>query len=270
MATGSRSNLDSLKTTERRGAGQARNVDGVPNPGGVETRLSDILGADDLRAIEALASTGLLARIAANSWALRSLALSAGAEAIASWTNPAGVAGNPELGLDVQAANEVFAGPASGSPAVPAFRALTLADITAALDYAATTFTPTVTFATPGDLSVAYATQTGFYVRIGTLVFVSIALSFTPTHTTASGNVRFSGLPLTVAQVNNIMQADLVTNSVTWPAGTTYLLGLAVNTTNYIELRSEGSGASRASWTVTQFPTGTARAVNLTGVYFTS
>jgi hypothetical protein len=64
----------------------------------------------------------LLAKTAANAWALRTLQPDAGA--IIDWTNPAGVAGNPIPVFSPQDANEVLAGPASGSPMAPAFRAL--------------------------------------------------------------------------------------------------------------------------------------------------
>lgn len=264
MAKGSRSNLDSLKTTERRGAGQARNVDGVPNPGGVETRLSDILGADDLKAIEALASTGLLARIAANSWALRSLALSAGAEAIASWTNPAGVAGNPELGLDVQDANEVLAGPASGSPAVPAFRALVAGDLPFA--YEVSTWTPTITFATPGTLSVAYSTQSGTHIRIGGLIIVACTLIFTPTLGTASGEFRIAGLPFTVGP--NSFGPLVCFSSVTYPVGATQCKVQFLGGTTTARVIAEGSAVAIAAWGTTQIPTGTARNIQFAGYYF--
>lgn len=56
----------------------------------------------DLVAIEALAGTnGLLAKIAANSWALRNLAVGTGLTV----ANPAGIAGNPTVSLDTPLAN---------------------------------------------------------------------------------------------------------------------------------------------------------------------
>jgi hypothetical protein len=59
------------------------------------------------------------------------------------------------------------------------------------------TWVPTVTFATPGDLSVSYASQVGRYTRIGSLVRVVVEIEFTPTYTTASGQLRIS-LPFEV------------------------------------------------------------------------
>ena len=67
-------------------------------------------------------------------------------------------------------------------------------------DYEENTWTPVLTFATPGDLSVAYTTQAGQYTKIGRLVIASfLIVTSTFTHTTASGNCNITGLPFTVA-----------------------------------------------------------------------
>ena len=42
-------------------------------------------------------------------------------------------------------------------------------------------FVPTVTCATPGDLSVFYTSQIGAYTRVGQMVLFRIGLAFTPT-----------------------------------------------------------------------------------------
>ncbi len=60
----------------------------------------------------------------------------------------------------------------------------------------ASSFTPTVTFATPGTLSVAYTTQSGTYVKVGTVYIFSAVVEFSPTLGTASGAFRLSGLPI--------------------------------------------------------------------------
>jgi len=128
-------------------------------------------------------------------------------------------------------------------------------------------FTPTFTFATPGNLSTSYAVQDGTYVKIGCLVFVSILVSVTPTHTTASGNARIGGLPFPVEPVNNYVLPTDIVSTVTWPTGTTQVVGIAIAGQSYIEFRSEGSGVSRTAWAGTQFPTGTLRNVQFTGCY---
>jgi hypothetical protein len=60
------------------------------------------------------------------------------------------------------------------------------------------TFTPTLTFSTPGDLSVAYTKQVGRYTRIGNRVFINLEIRCTPTFTTASGQMLLPGLPYEV------------------------------------------------------------------------
>lgn len=63
------------------------------------------------------------------------------------------------------------------------------------------TFTPTLTFATPGTLAVTYGgIQRGWYQRIGDLVFATVNLNTaTITKGTATGNLRlaFADLPFT-------------------------------------------------------------------------
>jgi len=59
------------------------------------------------------------------------------------------------------------------------------------------TWTPVVSFATPGNLAVAYSMRIGKFERIGRQVTVRFALNLAAgfTHTTASGDLQISGLP---------------------------------------------------------------------------
>ena len=66
------------------------------------------------------------------------------------------------------------------------------------------TWTPVVTFATPGDLAVVYNAQVGSYTKIGRLVTISCTISTTTfTYTTASGNLQVTGLPFAAKTVTN-------------------------------------------------------------------
>jgi len=77
---------------------------------------------------------------------------------------------------------------------------LTPAAIQALLGYAEGTWTPTVTFATPGDLSVVYSARTGIYTKVGRLVMVQFDIGTTTfTFSTAAGNFIISGLPFASA-----------------------------------------------------------------------
>ena len=63
-------------------------------------------------------------------------------------------------------------------------------------DYEEGTWTPVLTFSTPGDLSVVYSTQDGTYRKVGGLVVVQFAIATsTFTHTTASGSLQITGMP---------------------------------------------------------------------------
>jgi hypothetical protein len=130
------------------------------------------------------------------------------------------------------------------------------------------TWTPTVTFTTPGNLSVSYAGQTGTYTRIGDLVYIACRLSFTPTHTTASGNVRINGLPYialsTVAQVGLPLYMGTAT---TFPASTTTAVVDVIENTNQATILGYGSTAAGVSWTTSQFPTATLRTFHFAGCY---
>jgi hypothetical protein len=57
-------------------------------------------------------------------------------------------------------------------------------------------WTPTLTFATPGNLSVAYGAVSGAYRLDGDLLNIKCRLVATPTFTTASGALRIGGFPV--------------------------------------------------------------------------
>jgi hypothetical protein len=66
-------------------------------------------------------------------------------------------------------------------------------------DYEEGTWTPALTFATAGDLSITYTLQSARYTRIGRFVQVEGRVTTNAmSYTTASGSLRMSGLPFTV------------------------------------------------------------------------
>lgn len=76
-----------------------------------------------------------------------------------------------------------------------------------------TAWTPTITAVTPGDLSVAYTQQTGFFSRLGSRVTVDFAVSCTPTFTTAAGTLQIVTLPFVAAGLINF--AGILSNPIT-------------------------------------------------------
>lgn len=63
-------------------------------------------------------------------------------------------------------------------------------------DYEEGTWTPVMTYSTPGNISVTYATRQGSYTKIGQVVYTKIILETSAfTHTTAAGNLQVTGIP---------------------------------------------------------------------------
>lgn len=87
------------------------------------------------------------------------------------------------------------------SPAVSSFMETVLDDTSAAsavvtLGSAFAIPTPTITCATPGDISMVYAVQWMTTWRFAGVVHVWAYIEFTPTYTTASGQIYIAGLTL--------------------------------------------------------------------------
>lgn len=125
------------------------------------------------------------------------------------------------------------------------------------LTYTTGAWVPVLTFDTPGNLAVTYATQTGTFTQIGrkvSLDFVIVTSAFT--WTTASGALRITGLPL---PANGGFSE--FTGSLSW-AGVTYTGAviapqlLAANT-SIIRLTSSGSGTARAQLNTANTTSGT-------------
>ncbi len=118
------------------------------------------------------------------------------------------------------------------------------------------TWTPVVTFATPGNLSVTYSYQVGWTVQIGQLYIAGFALATSAfTHTTASGNLTVSGVPVTASSATN---RDTV-GSMSWggitKAGYTEIVPYVYVGTNYINFVGSGSGVARSLVIAADVPT---------------
>ena len=136
---------------------------------------------------------------------------------------------------------------------------------------AATAFQPTFTCASPGDLSVAYTTQSGYYTLIGNVCTYSYDIVFTPTFTTASSSLFFGGLPFTVnGTTNPASPAASITHMPTlvWPTGCTMLYGVSAATGNHIAIYGQGSAVSYANLTMASLVSGTSYTFSFSGSYF--
>jgi hypothetical protein len=131
-------------------------------------------------------------------------------------------------------------------------------------------FTPELTFATAGDLSVAYAAngQVGRYTINGNVCRFSLFVNAsTFTHTTASGEFRITGLPIgSRSSTTNLLQTSSCsmqgwtkanyTNTVAYTAGTSYLV-----------IEATGSAQTRAVLAAGDLPTGSAKVLTISGEY---
>lgn len=85
--------------------------------------------------------------------------------------------------------------------------------------YEPKTWTPALTFATAGDLSVAYSTLVGRYTKIGRVVIVSGELVTSAfTHSTASGQLLITGLPYAAGQraIGQVVMAGWTRSDAAW------------------------------------------------------
>ncbi len=71
-------------------------------------------------------------------------------------------------------------------------------------DYEEGTFTPTLTFSTPGTSSFSYSVNAGHYTKIGNLAYIRMEIRLNAfSKGTASGDLRVEGLPYTTKNLGN-------------------------------------------------------------------
>lgn len=105
-----------------------------------------------------------------------------------------------------------------------------------------TSWTPVFTFATPGDLSVSYTNQKGFYVRIGGIVVLEFQIQCIPTFITSSGDVSITGLPITSNSTSGSGCRGIADNdNLVYPAGATMISGIIASNSNSIGFAACGS-----------------------------
>lgn len=151
----------------------------------------------------------------------------------------------------------------------PTFTALTLsngqiafpatqvpsADANTLDDYEEGTWTPTLTFSVPGDLSVTYSTRTASYTKIGRIVSVNMQIitsSFT--WTTAAGTALLTGLPFasnSLSRGSTGMQWSGITK-----AGYTDVAAAVAGSASQFQFYAAASGLAFASVVAGDMPSG--------------
>ena len=118
------------------------------------------------------------------------------------------------------------------------------------------TFTPALTFATPGDQVITYGSQVGRYELRGSKCFVEILVSTaTFTHTTAAGGLRITGLPFAAGASSNDGAPLTGFGGITKANFTQYCV-LTQNSQTYLVVYASGSGQALTAVGVADVPTG--------------
>lgn len=112
-------------------------------------------------------------------------------------------------------------------------------------NYTGDTWTPVLTFATAGDLSVTYTEQVGQYIKIGKLVIAFFGITTSAfTWTTASGNARITGLPYTADNSATIRYPGSLSWGGITKANYTHIIPRVDNNTAFAVLAASGSAQS--------------------------
>lgn len=124
-------------------------------------------------------------------------------------------------------------------------------------------FTPTVTAATPGDLSVSYTNQIGSYVRVGNIVVIGVFLTFDPTYTTASGDLRIGGLPFNPGNNFGVGTCRSTSSNFAWGTDKTQLVLSGVGSTDQVRFTGLANSTTAANLDITTAFTSGATGVSL-------
>src|SRR5262245_7568818 len=117
-------------------------------------------------------------------------------------------------------------------------------------------WTPSLTFDTAGNLTVAYTTRFGLYAKFSKLVVChGNILTSTFTHTTASGGLRITGLPFPALSTNDVGGGGLLWRGIT-KANYTHMTVMVQASGTSMYINGSGSGQTPAVIGVTDMPTG--------------
>lgn len=121
-----------------------------------------------------------------------------------------------------------------------------------------TVWTPTLTFATPGDLAVTYATRFARYWQLSSnLLLVQFNIQTSAfTFTTASGALEITGLPFTTQNtVGLVPRGGMSFGGINKVGFSQIAPGIGVNS-NILIFNSSGMGVATATVTAADMPTG--------------
>lgn len=172
-------------------------------------------------------------------------------------------AANTVTGL-ATANSAVLATNGSGVPSItatPTITSVTFGSGTALSNYLESTFTPGIAFG-GGTTGIKYGTQSGTYVRIGRVIYVSVLVTLT-NKGSSTGSATITGFPVAVGVTSQIMwaRADLVS----YPAGDSVVFAVANSGTSF-SLFGTGSNNNPSALADTNF--NNTSSINMNGFYF--
>jgi len=115
-------------------------------------------------------------------------------------------------------------------------------------DYEEGTWTPTLTFATPGTLAVTYSQQTGNYTKVGNLITARYSITINIGGLvigTASGGLKITGLPFTVSGTGT-QYVDLSTSLTDQTSGSLVISYPSTTLINFEQTQVSGTRIVRA------------------------
>ena len=130
-------------------------------------------------------------------------------------------------------------------------------------------FTPSIIAQTPGDVAVAYTTQSGLYSKIGNRVMYDIVMvtSSFP-HTTASGQIRIDITGAPTPNSNSSSPAATVLAGLTIPANVSHCNFRTAGTNQFLRLiGSATNGGASNNVAITAFTTGSSVEIRVSGSY---
>lgn len=131
-----------------------------------------------------------------------------------------------------------------------------------------TSWTPVLTFATPGNLSVTYGTQVGRVTALDDVVIAHFAITTTGfTHTTASGDAEITGLSLISLNVTGLVSNGAMGWAGITKAGYTDVVARVPPNSSSIKMLASGSGVASSFVSAADMPTGGTVTINGTVVF---
>lgn len=124
-------------------------------------------------------------------------------------------------------------------------------------DYEEGTWTPTLTFTTPGTLAIVYSSRTGQYTKIGQFVSVQFeVITSTYTPGTAAGSMLLSGIPFVPSLATTVAPGKLSWQGIT-KANYTEIGWDNFNASGTSQFIASGSGQLRSNVAVGNTTSGT-------------